>query len=372
MSSTPPGSPPPYDDSQQQPRRHLNPPPPLPPPRPVTAGTTLVQSCLIAGCVTVIVPFLLIGGFFLVVAFLFSSQIGEGLDGGWGGVSQGAAAPNLRERLLRRGDTDAPTIAVVTVQGVIEGTGSPLHGEGMMDFVAAQLRAARENDKVAAVILQIDSPGGGLTASDLLHHEVRRLRDSGKPVLAWSGSALTSGAYYIAVAADEIMANPTTTIGSIGVVMQHFQAEELMTKLGIRVDPITSVVHKDIGSPFREMTEEERRILQDYIDAAHSRFVAIVAEGRNMPEDRVRQLADGSIVTPAVALEQGLIDSVGYFDDAIAWIESATGTTDMRIIGYKRVISLSDIFGEAGASAARSAVESARQADTAPRVRAVP
>ncbi|MCC8109929.1 MAG: signal peptide peptidase SppA [Planctomycetes bacterium] len=371
MSSTPPGTPPPPDDSQQ-PRRHLNPPPPLPPSRPVTAGTTLVQSCLIAGCVTVIVPFLLVGGFFLVFAFLFSSQISEGLDGGWGAVSQGATTPNLRERVLRRGAPDAPTIAIVAIQGVIEGSGSTLHGEGMMDFVAAQLRAARENDKVAAVILQIDSPGGGLTASDLLHHEVKRLRETGKPVLAWSGSSLTSGAYYIAGAADEIMANPTTTIGSIGVVMQHFQAEELLAKLGIRVDPITSVVHKDIGSPFREMTEEERRILQDYIDAAHSRFVAIVAEGRTMPEERVRELADGSIVTPVVALDQGLIDSIGYFDDAIAWVESATGSENMRIVGYKRVISLSDIFGEAGASAARGAVETARQADTAPRIRAVP
>ncbi|MCC8165990.1 MAG: S49 family peptidase, partial [Planctomycetes bacterium] len=212
MSANPPGTPPPFDDSQQQ-RRHLNPPPPLPPPRPVSAGTTLVQSCLIAGCVTVIVPFLLVGGFFLVAAFLFSSHLGEGLEGGWNAATPGAAAPNLRERVLRRGDADAPTIAVVTVQGVIEGTGSTLHGEGMMDFVAAQLRAARQSDKVTAVILQIDSPGGGLTASDLLHHEVQLLRESGKPVLAWAGSSLTSGAYYIAVAADEIMANPTTTIG---------------------------------------------------------------------------------------------------------------------------------------------------------------
>ncbi|MCD8351337.1 MAG: signal peptide peptidase SppA [Planctomycetaceae bacterium] len=334
-------------------------------------GNTVLQSCLVAGCVTVFVPVLLIGGFMLVMYFALSSSLDSMESGSFSSLVQSSASePNLRERVLRTGASGAGTIAVVTVHGAIDGNGSPLDGTGSLGFVSQQLRAAARSSAVKAVILQIDSPGGGLTASDLLHHEVELLRQRGKPVIAWAGSTMASGGYYIAVAAESIMASPTTTIGSIGVIMQHFQVQEMLAKLGIRVDPVTSGAHKDLGSPFREMTPEERRILENYIAVAHARFVGIVAEGRDLPPERVREMADGSIFVPAVALERGLIDSIGYIEDAVAWVEDRIGESNMRIIGYRRQLSIGDLFNEAGAGAAGAAVRAARE-ETTPQTMAV-
>ncbi len=343
---------------------YRNPPPYRPAPDRGALGTTALQSCLVAGCVTVLVPVLLIGGFMLVMYFALASGIDSMESGSLTSLVQSSGEQNLRERVLRTGASGAGTIAVVTVHGAIDGNGSPLDGTGSLGFASQQLRAAARNNAVKAVILQIDSPGGGLTASDLLHHEVDLLRRRGKPVIAWAGSTMASGGYYIAVAAESIMASPTTTIGSIGVIMQHFQVQELLAKLGIRVDPVTSGAHKDIGSPFREMTPEERRILEDYIAVAHARFVGIVAEGRDLPPEQVREIADGRIFVPAVALERGLIDSIGYIEDAVAWAENRVGDTNMRVIGYRRQLSLGDLFNEAGAGAAGAAVRAARDEAT--------
>ncbi|MCD8139667.1 MAG: signal peptide peptidase SppA [Planctomycetaceae bacterium] len=348
---------------------------PCPPPRPAhnrsALGTTFLQSCLVAGCVTVLVPVLLIGGVMLVMYLALSSSLDSMESGSFSSLVQSSSGePNLRERVLRTGAAGAGTLAVVTVHGPITGNGSSLDGTGSLGYVSQQLRAAARSSAVKAVILQIDSPGGGLTASDLLHHEVELLRRRGKPVIAWSGSTMASGGYYIAVAAESVMASPTTTIGSIGVILQHFQVQELLGKLGIRVDPVTSGEHKDLGSPFRAMTPEERRILEDYIAVAHARFVAIVAEGRDLPPERVREVADGRIFDPTFALERGLIDSIGYIEDAVALAENRVGESNMRIIGYRRQLSLGDLFNEAGAGAAGAAVRAARE-ETTPQTMAV-
>lgn len=342
-----------------------------PPPPPLRErsllGQTTLQTCLVAGCVTVLVPVLLLGGFFLVMYFVLSSGM-EAMDSASLGSIVQSSSPDatLRERVLRAGSAGSDTIAVVSVQGVIDGSGSALDGTGMLGFISAQVRAVQRNKDVKAVIVQIDSPGGGLTVSDEIHHQIETLRDSGMSVLAWAGGSMTSGGYYVAVAAEEIMATPTCTIGSIGVIMQHFQVSELMEKLGVKVDPITSVEHKDLGSRFRDMTPEERAILENFVATAHNRFVAIVSEGRGLPPERVREVADGSIFDPAVALDKRLIDSIGYIEDAVAWAERKTGQSGMRIIGYKRQLSLGDLFSEAGAGAARAAAE-----QQAPRAMAV-
>lgn len=362
----------PYDQNDEQSATEERPRPfpggrPIPPPPIVMGpgmGATAMQSCLIAGCVTVLVPTLLVFGFFFVIYLMASSGMEEAAKSGtFGSIYQPAAGSNLRERVLRPGN--GGTIAVISIQGAIGGGGSPLEGDGSMAFVAEQLRAAANDDSVMAVILQIDSPGGGLTASDQLYHEVKKLREGGTPVIAWAGSMMASGGYYIAVAAEEIMASPTSTVGSIGVIMQHFQVRDMLEKIGVKVNPITSGEHKDLASPFREMTPEERKLLQDYIDIAHSRFVGIVAEGRNMPEDRVRALADGGIFAAQAAMDNGLVDSIGYIEDAIAWAEKKTGKSDMRVVGYRRMISLGDIFREAGSGAASAVIESAA-ADASP------
>lgn len=336
-------------------------------------GGTFVQSCLVAGCVTVFVPVLITLGFFLMTYFLISRGMDESSRSSIDSLMPGsAAAGNIRERVIRPGKGDeAGTIAIITIQGGIDGNGSPLEGDGMLSYVSDQLRVAGEDKDVKAVLLQIDSPGGGLTASDLLYNEVLNLKKKKKKVLVWAGGVMASGGYYIAVGADGTMASPTCTVGSIGVIMRHFQVSELLKKIGVETSPIVSGDRKDIGSPFREMTPEERKLLQDYIDAAHSRFVDVVAEGRKMDREAVAGLADGGIFTAAAALENGLIDRIGYIEDALTWAEEESGRKNMRVVSYRRLVSLGDIFREAGRGAAGAALESAASAEPAPRAMAV-
>ena len=363
----PPPLPPPVPPYSQPGYGHL--PPPPPPQRP-GIWPNFLQSCFVAGCATIIAPVLLIGGFLLVIGYTVSNSLEDAVKNPFSQMAQNAGG-NMKTRIVRAGSAGAGSIAIVTIQGTIAGNGSPLDGDGSMAFVADQLRSAAEDDSVKGVILQIDSPGGGLTASDHLHHQVGELRKTGKPVIAWAGSMMASGGYYVAVAADRIMASPTSTVGSIGVILQHFQVSELMEKLGVRVNPVTSGAHKDLASPFRDMTPEERKLLQDYVDISHRRFIDIVAKGRNMQADEVAALADGGIMGAAMALEKGLIDSVGYIEDAVALLESELGEKDMRVIGYRRVFSFAEMFSDAGSEAASAALKTVRDADASPRAMTV-
>ncbi len=336
-------------------------PPPLPPPPPPQAGAggVFLRSCLAAGCATILAPVLIVLGFFGLVYFLASSKIEEAsgaIDSLYSGSS---STTDLREKVIRAGSPGAGSIAVVSIQGVLDGGGSTLNGSGALDYIAQQLRAAAESADIKAVVLQIDSPGGGLGVSDQLHRAVKSLREKGKPVVAWAGDVMASGGYYVAVAAEGIIASPTATVGSIGVMMRHFDAEELMRRLGVKADPVVSGPHKDIGSVFRAMTPEERKLLQDYIDASYRRFVKIVAEGRKMDEERVGKLADGSIFTADAALSAGLVDRLGYIEDALAWAEELAGGKDMRVIAYRRFPSLRDMLRETGRGAAGAILEHA-------------
>lgn len=364
-----------HDAPEQQQYQYGRKPPPPPPPPPPQSGTgwgfNAMTSCLVAGCVTVLVPVLLVFGFMLLMYVLLSSGLEDATTGSFASFVQTAGHQNLRERVIREGKSGAGTIAIVAIHGAIDGSGSALDSDGSLSFVSRQLRAAREDKNVKAVILQIDSPGGGLTPSDQIYNEVQRLRREGKPVLAWAGGMMMSGGYYIAVAADKIMANPTSTVGSIGVLLQHFQVDGMLGKLGVKVSPITSGEHKDIASPFREMTAEERRMLQEYVDESHRRFVGIVAKGRDLPEERVKALADGGIFTADMAKERGLVDSIGYIEDAVAWSEKAANEENMRIIGYRRLLAFGDIFAEAGRGAAATLLEAAGRETPAPRATAV-
>lgn len=342
---------------------------PAPPPPQPTMGATFLQSCLVAGCASVLTPIVLAFGFFLLLFALLSAGMSDASTS-FDSLVPISASANLREKLIRQGRDGAGTIAIVSVHGIIDGGGSPVEGEGALAFVSEQLRAASEDKRVKAVILQIDSPGGGLTASDQLYNEVLELKAKNKIVLAWAGGLMASGGYYIAVGSDGIMATPTSTIGSIGVIMQHLQFRELLDKIGVKADPIVSGERKDIGSPFREMTPEERELLQEYIDTAHRRFVSVVAKGRGMEEEAVAELADGGFFMADAALEKGLIDRVGYIADALKWAEEKAGEKDMRVVSYKRLLSFGEIFREAGRGAASAVVESAAE-NSHPRAMAV-
>ncbi|MBE0644819.1 MAG: signal peptide peptidase SppA [Bacteroidetes bacterium] len=183
--------------------------------------------------------------------------------------------------------------------------------------VIRQLRKYRARSSVKAVVLRLDSPGGGVVPSHEIYEEVRRMRNYGKPVVVSMGSVAASGAYYIACAADVIVANPGTITGSIGVISEFANFQSLLEKIGIESTTITSGEFKDTGNPTRHMRPEERAYLQRTIDNVYEQFVDIVARGRGMEADSVRNLADGRIYTGEQAYGNGLVDTLGTLYTAI-------------------------------------------------------
>lgn len=213
---------------------------------------------------------------------------------------------------------------------------------GMVAEVREQLDRASADKNVKGVVIRINSPGGGVTASDMLYHEIKTFKNqTGVKVIAHFTDTGASGAYYTALAADRITAQPTTITGSIGVVMLRVDATGLMQKIGLQAYEIASGPEKAMGSPFRAMSPEEKKIFQAMIDSLYGRFVGLVAEERKLPAERVRKLADGRIYTGQEAKDAGLIDSIGYLEDAfhetmqLANLEKATIVTYLRPGEYR-------------------------------------
>lgn len=197
-------------------------------------------------------------------------------------------------------------VGVVEVEGVIVDSKKTIE----------QLEAFRENGAIKAIVLRIDSPGGGVGPSQEIHDVVKRI-DADKPVVASMGSVAASGGYYIAAPARRIFANPGTITGSIGVIMEFTNFQELLEKIGLHSQVVKSGKHKDIGSPVRPMTDEDRAILQALIDDVHDQFVDSVAAGRHLDPQKVRVLADGRIFTGRQARELGLVDELGSLEAAV-------------------------------------------------------
>lgn len=179
-----------------------------------------------------------------------------------------------------------------------------------------QLIVFAKDDSVKAIVLRIDSPGGGVGPSQEIHAEVARITKQ-KPIIVSMGSVAASGGYYVAAPANKIYANPGTITGSIGVIMEFTNVLDLMDKIGLKTRVVKSGAHKDIGSSVRDMTVEEHALLQSLIDDVHSQFVAAVSEGRGLSESDVRLLADGRIFTGKQALALGLVDELGGLSLAI-------------------------------------------------------
>src|SRR5210317_159979 len=182
--------------------------------------------------------------------------------------------------------------------------------------VIEQLHDFRDNDSIKALVLRIDSPGGGVGPSQEIYDEVLAL-DTLKPIVVSMGSVAASGGYYVAAAAREIVANPGTITGSIGVIMEFANFQELLEKIGLSSVVVKSGAYKDIGSPTREMSIAEKEILQDLIDDVHSQFVSSVAEGRELDEQAVRSIADGRIFSGRKAMQLGLVDRMSNLQVAI-------------------------------------------------------
>jgi len=277
-----------------------------------------------------------------------------GLAAGAGNGVLSGSASSLREKTVIHGSSDTGMkIALIPLSGPILGSGSYAAGTHTVIDLTSQLRKARKDDKVKAVLLQVNSPGGGLTASDLIYNEVKELRKV-KPVVVWVGDMAASGGYYIAAPSNYIVASPTSIVGSIGVIMERFMIQELMEKkLGVKVDPIMAGKSKDIGSMFREMKPEERKFFQRMLTHFHDRFISIVAAGRGLSKTEVRKIADGRVYVPEEAKELGLIDEIGYFDRALDKTRELSGAKSPKVICYIKPMNILSLLQAKSSTPAR-------------------
>jgi len=207
--------------------------------------------------------------------------------------------------------------------GILEVAGSIVDSRQMIE----QIKEFRERSNIKAVVIRIDSPGGGVGPSQEIYSELKRLAEE-KPLVVSMGSVAASGGYYLAVAGERIFANPGTITGSIGVIMSFPNYQELMGKVGIQTEVVKSGRFKDVGSATRSFSEADRTLLQGMIDDVHQQFVEAVSAGRHMPIDRLQPFVDGRIFTGRQAKDIGLIDELGTLNDAIKYAATVAGMDD--------------------------------------------
>ena len=262
--------------------------------------------------VTLVIWLAVVGIFLAVTAGVLT----KGGDGGTGGAYFG------------------PRVAIVELEGIILD----------VDDILRDLKSYRDNPQVRAVVIRINSPGGVVGPSQELYEALRRLRQGGKPVVASLGAVAASGGYYVAVGADRIYANPGTLTGSIGVIMQMANLEQLMKKVGVDYVVIKAGQLKDVGNVARPMTAEERRVLQALLDDVHAQFIGAVAEGRKLDRAQVTQFADGRIFSGAQAKALHMIDELGGLEDAVNGAAQLAGLpVPPKVIQPRRRISIFEL-----------------------------
>jgi protease-4 len=208
----------------------------------------------------------------------------------------------------------------------------------LLATIKEELSKAAKDERVKAMVLRINSPGGTVTASDIIYHELKSFKAAHNiPIVASIMDVGASGGYYIASAADAVMAHPSSVTGSIGVIMLTVNARGLLEKVGVEANAVTSGPRKDMGSPFRQMLPEERAIFQSVIDSFYERFLHVVREGRpNLSTEQIKKLADGRIYSGEQAKQSGLVDEIGYLDEAVDLAKKKAGLTAAKVITYRR------------------------------------
>jgi len=222
---------------------------------------------------------------------------------GWIAWSRGSLMISLKDQ-----------VALLEIKGMIS------EGKSVTDLVARY----GEDTNIKAIILEIDSPGGGVAPSQEIFTEVSRAREQ-KPVVAYLGNVAASGGYYVAAGADKIVASPGTITGSIGVLFQLSNFEELLRKIGVDFSTLKAGKFKDVGSPYRAMSQEERELMENVLLNVHEQFIQDVARGRGISLDQVRAVADGRIMTGLQAADAGLVDELGNFQDALRITKDLAG-----------------------------------------------
>ncbi|WP_462411309.1 signal peptide peptidase SppA [Neobacillus sp. Marseille-QA0830] len=260
-----------------------------------------------------------------------------------------AATENpFTEEVVKEG-SELKRIAILDIDGVIQDTGeadSILQSSSYNhQTFLKKLKAIKEDDTIKGVIVRVNSPGGGVVESAEIHDQLKELQEEAKkPVYISMGSMAASGGYYISTAAKKIYASPETMTGSLGVIMEGINYKGLADKYGVDFVTIKSGKYKDIMSPTREMTEDERQILQKMIDNSYEGFVKVISEGRHMSTDQVKQIADGRIYDGRQAKELNLIDGFGYLDDVIATMEKDENLKGASVIRYTDDLGIGSLF----------------------------
>jgi protease-4 len=287
---------------------------------------------VIGGAIAGVLLFLTVGTIALVLL------VGPGGSGGGGGGGGGAEPPEtFRERYVSGEGADK--IAVLPVAGTIapEAPVAPGSATVSPETLRNQLRQATEDRRVRAVVLEVDSPGGGVVPTDQMHESIQDFKEeTGKPVVVSMGQTAASGGYYIATPADRIFANENTLTGSLGVIFSYLNFTEAADEYGIKQEVVKSGPFKDIGSLTREPTEEELEILQDYVDEGYDQFVQVIVEGRDLPEEEVRELADGRVYSGQQAETLGLVDELGDLERAAEASRELAGVEEATVVRYQR------------------------------------
>lgn len=246
---------------------------------------------------------------------------------------------NYTEEVIQ-GTNPKEKIKVVDVDGVIQSNDAN-------DFVVEELKKAKEDPQIKGVILNVNSPGGSVYASERIANEIKALKEEEKPVYTVMREMAASGGYYISAPTDRIYASNETWTGSIGVIIQSYSLQGLFEKYGIKEQNITTGKMKDAGSQGRDMSKEEKEYFQGLVDSAFDRFVKIVSEGRGISEREVRKLADGRVYDGSQALENGLVDKIGNLDSAIGDMASENNLEDPMVIRNDNIMgSFSSIFSK--------------------------
>lgn len=231
-------------------------------------------------------------------------------------------------------------VALLRVEGtILEGSAESFISGSFYNhrLFLQQLKHAFQDETVKAIILRVNSPGGGVVESDEIYQTIMKLKEEyKKPVVVSMGSMAASGGYYISAAADKIVAASGTITGSIGVIISSYNVKELADRWGIKEEAVTSGPNKNMLSPFQELSPEEREILQNLVNEAHQKFVEAIVQGRGMDERKVRTLADGRIYSGEQALEAGLVDALGHLDEAIGLAAQLANIENPTVITYSR------------------------------------
>jgi len=266
------------------------------------------------------------------------------------GIREAEPIPRFREILLQRGArVTTDKIAVITMRGLISTSIPGNVSDSMVDDLRAALQQARDDSRVKAIVLEIDSPGGEVTASDEIYSAVVKTR-ARKPVVVYMDSLAASGGYYVSCGGKFLMANETTITGSIGVIIQTLNYEQLFNKVGLASVVFKSGKFKDMLNGARPITPEERELVQNFIMSTYDKFLGIVAKERNLPAELLRNtIADGRILSGKEALQNKLIDGLGELDDAFAKAKQLGNAPEAKVVKYGPPFSLARflrIFGE--------------------------